>query len=154
MIVFDLRCRQAHVFEAWFGSSAAFEDQQARGLLACPICGDGEIVKAVMAPNVAAKSNSRSVVAPPAATPTEPTLSPETMKAALHALAQAQAQALEKSQWVGRAFADRARAIHVGEIADAPIHGEATLAEAKALVEEGVPIAPLPFPVIPPDAVN
>ncbi len=154
MIVFDLRCRQAHIFEAWFGSSAAFEDQQARGLLACPICGDDEIVKAVMAPNVAAKGNSRSVPAPRVDAPTPPALDPETMKAALHALAQAQAQVLEKSQWVGRAFADRARAMHVGETAATPIHGETTLAEAKALVEEGVPIAALPLPVVPPDTVN
>jgi hypothetical protein len=154
VIVFDLRCRQAHIFEAWFGSSAAFEDQQARGLLVCPICGDDDIVKAVMAPNVAAKGNSRSVPALRADAPTPPALDPDTMKAALHALAQAQAQVLEKSQWVGRAFADRARAMHVGETAATPIHGETTLAEAKALVEEGVPIAALPLPVVPPDTVN
>jgi hypothetical protein len=154
VIVFDLRCRQAHVFEAWFGSSAAFEDQQARGLLACPMCGDDGIVKAVMAPNVGAKGNSRSVPAPHVEAAAPPALTPETMKAALHALAQAQAQALEKSEWVGRAFADRARAMHVGETAATPIHGETTLAEAKALVEEGVPIAALPLPVVPPDTVN
>lgn len=153
MIVFDLRCPNAHVFEAWFGSGAAFEDQRARGLLACPVCGDGEIVKAAMAPNVGTKGNSRSLAA--AAGPASGTVpTPQALKAALRALAKAQAQALEKSEWVGRAFADTARAMHEGEVTAAPIHGETTLAEAKALVEDGVKIAPLPLPVVPPDAVN
>lgn len=152
MIVFDLRCTQAHVFEAWFGSSAAFEEQRARGLLACPICGDGEIGKAAMAPNVGAKGNSRETAL--TRLPSETPPSPQAIKAALHALACAQAKALEKSQWVGRGFADQARAMHVGETAQTPIHGETTLAEAKALVEEGVPIAPLPLPIVPPDAIN
>lgn len=152
MIVFDLRCPQSHVFEAWFGSSAAYEDQRARGLLACPVCGDAEIVKAAMAPNVGAKGNTRSAIIAKPQNTAPP--SPAALKAALHALATAQAQALAKSQWVGRAFADTARAMHEGEVAAAPIHGETTLAEAKALIEEGVPVAALPLPIVPPDAVN
>ena len=150
--MFDLRCRQAHVFEAWFGSSAAFEDQRAGGLLACPLCGDAEIEKAAMAPNVGAKGNSRAVTLVKPRNDAPP--SPEALKAALLTLARAQAQVLEKSQWVGRAFADTARAMHEGERPAAPIHGETTLAEAKALVDDGVPIAALPLPVVPPDAVN
>lgn len=152
MIVFDLRCSRAHVFEAWFGSSTAFDEQRDRGLLACPICGDGEIAKAVMAPNVGAKGNSRrEIVARPR--PDVPA-GPQAIKGVLRALAAAQAQALETSQWVGRAFAERARAMHVGETPSEPIHGEATLAEARALVEEGVAVAPLPLPIVPPDAVH
>ena len=152
MIIFDLRCREAHVFEAWFGSSAVFEEQRAGGLLTCPICGDGEIEKAAMAPNVAAKGNGRNV---PAAQPrSDPAPSPEALKAALHMLAKLQKHALEKSQWVGRAFADTARAMHDGDRPAAPIHGETTLAEAKSLVEDGVPIAALPLPIVPPDAIN
>ncbi|MEG3150255.1 DUF1178 family protein [Sphingomonas sp. ZT3P38] len=147
MIVFDLRCANDHVFEAWFGSSDAFEEQRGRGLLSCPICSDGDIGKAVMAPNIPAKGNRQS--APPADAPT-----PAVMKAAIRALAEAQARALEKSEWVGSAFADRARAMHLGETDQAPIHGQATLGEARALAEEGVPIAPLPFPVPPPEAIN
>ena len=147
MIVFDLRCASGHVFEAWFGSSDAFEDQRGRGLLLCPICGASDIGKAVMAPNIAAKGNTQ------APTPTE-TLSPAVMKAAMQALAQAQRKALEKSEWVGSAFADRARAMHVGDVDPAPIHGQATLGQAKELADEGVAIAPLPFPIVPPDAVN
>lgn len=151
MIVFDLRCSGEHVFEAWFASSGAFEDQRARGLLSCPLCGDADIGKAVMAPNIPAKGNRRD----PATTGTgteAPT--PATMKAAIRALAEAQARALEKSEWVGRAFADRARAMHAGDADPAPIHGEATMGEARALADEGVAIAPLPFPVVPPEAIN
>lgn len=151
MIVFDLRCSGAHVFEAWFASSGAFEDQRTRGLLSCPICGDGDIGKAVMAPNIPAKGNRTNIVAP---APAAEAPSPEVMKAAIRVLAAAQAKALEKSEWVGRAFADRARAMHAGETDHAPIHGEATIGEAKALAEEGVTIAPLPFPVVPPEALN
>ncbi|WCM29310.1 DUF1178 family protein [Sphingomonas sp. QA11] len=151
MIVFDLRCSGEHVFEAWFASSGAFEDQRARGLLSCPLCGDVDIGKAVMAPNIPAKGNRKDVDAPVTATEA-PT--PAAMKAAIRALAEAQARALEKSEWVGRAFADRARAMHAGDADPAPIHGEATIGEAKALADEGVAIAPLPFPVVPPEAIN
>ncbi len=141
MIVFDLRCaRDGHVFEAWFASSAAFDDQKARGLLACPSCGTDEIEKAMMAPNVAPKGN-RGVARAEA-------------KALLAKLATAQARALAGSRWVGGEFAAEARAMHAGDKPDAPIHGQASVAEARQLVEEGVPIAPLPLPVTPPETVN
>lgn len=150
MIVFDLRCAYAHVFEAWFGSSAAYEDQRTRGMLSCPICGDGEIVKAAMAPSVPAKGNARSM--PVAAADGVPNV--EAIKAALHMLACKQAEVLAKSTWVGRDFAGRARAMHDGAEPHAPIHGQATQAEAEALVEDGVQVAPLPLPVAPPEVLN
>lgn len=154
MIVFDLRCSQAHVFEAWFGSIGAFEEQRERGLLSCAICGDRAVAKAVMAPNVGAKGNSRSDgIASRSDAPT-PAPTPEAIKTALGALAKAQAHLLESSQWVGRGFADQARAMHVGETAPTPIHGETTLAEAQALLEDGVAIAALPLPVVPPRSIN
>ncbi|QDZ07363.1 DUF1178 family protein [Sphingomonas panacisoli] len=142
MIVFDLKCGAGHVFEAWFGSSDDYADQQARGLVDCPICGDRSIDKAVMAPAVGTKTNRQMDVTPAA------------MKAAMAALAAAQSKALEGSEWVGASFAGRARAMHEGTEDHAPIHGQATIAEAKALVEDGVAVAPLPLPVIPPDACN
>ncbi|MDQ2879663.1 MAG: DUF1178 family protein [Pseudomonadota bacterium] len=151
MIVFDLRCASAHVFEAWFASSDAYDEQRERGLLACPVCGDGEVGKAVMAPNVGTKGNGRSVHGAPASGD-EPT--PAAMKAALRALAKAQATMLRTSEWVGTAFADRARAMHIGDETPATIHGQTTRAEAHALIEEGVPVAPLPLPVAPPDTIN
>ena len=143
MIVFDLRCRGGHVFEAWFASSAAYEDQVARALVACPICDDHDVAKAVMAPRVSAKGNTVPTTADAAK-----------VKAALAGLAAAQAKALEGSTWVGKRFADRARAMHEGAEPHATIHGQATLAEAKSLAEDGVPVAPLPLPVTPPERTN
>ncbi|MDG2532205.1 DUF1178 family protein [Sphingomonas sp. HITSZ_GF] len=151
MIVFDLKCGAGHVFEAWFGSSAAWEEQRTAGLVACPICGGSDVAKAVMAPNVGAKGNQAAVA--PAVAPGAP-VPPEAIKAAMAALAAAQAKALEGSKWVGTAFADKARAMHQGEAPHAPIHGQTSAAEAVALIEEGVPVAPLPLPVVPPEACN
>jgi hypothetical protein len=155
MIVFDLSCQQGHRFEGWFGSSADYEDQHARGLLACPTCGSGEVSKAPMAPAVPAKGNTRAdAPAPAAAQPMANTPMPPEVQKALAALAKAQAEALRNSTWVGDKFADETRKMHYGERDEAPIHGQASLAEAKALIEEGVPVAPLPFPVAPPDKLN
>jgi len=129
------------VFEAWFASSTAYEEQRTRKLVSCPVCGDTRVTKAVMAPRVSAKGNAMTSV------PTE-------VKAALKALAAAQAKALDGSRWVGKKFAEEARAIHAGDQPNETIHGQATLAEAKALKEDGVPVAALPLPVPPPDAIN
>ena len=149
MIIFDLKCGpQGHVFEAWFASSAAFDDQQARGLVACPLCGSAEIAKAPMAPAVPAKANSRGTAPAPASSALEEA------KAMLAAAAAAQKRLLAGSEALGDRFAAEARAIHLGDADPRPIHGEATLAEAESLIEEGVPIAPLPFPVIPPGEEN
>lgn len=166
MIVFDLRCPAGHVFEAWFGSSTAYEVQRAQGLVVCPMCGDTGIEKAVMAPNVAAKGNQRpdpvrapappvaagAAPVPPAAAEAGPP--PEMVKAAMAALATLQARMLEKSQWVGSAFADRARAMHLGDEPAATIHGQTTPEQARELIEEGVPVTPLILPVVPPEACN
>jgi hypothetical protein len=160
MIVYDLACTDGHRFEGWFGSSGDFEDQRARGLLACPQCGASDVTKAPMAPAVPAKGNSRQEVLPPEAPrPSEAramanTPLPPEMKQALKALAKAQAEALKSSTWVGDKFAEETRKMHYGERDEAPIHGQASLAEAKALIEEGVPVAPLPFPVAPPEKLN
>ena len=169
MIVYDLKCANDHVFEVWFASSQAYEDQRARGLVACAFCGSTEVGKAVMAPRLNAKGNQRDASLPavidapstpsPVSISNAPTSAPAPaeiakLQAVLHALAQAQSKALEQSTWVGRDFADRARAMHYGEEDHAPIHGQAVHDEAAALVEEGVAVAPLPFPVIPPDAKN
>lgn len=152
MIVFDLKCGGGHVFEAWFGSSADYDTQRESGLVACPLCGDTGVAKAVMAPNVAAKGNSRSEPTVPLASSGAP--APEAMKAMLGEMAKLQAKLLEGSSWVGRDFAERARAMHHGERERESIHGEATPQEAKALIDEGIEVAPLPLPVVPPDATN
>ncbi len=147
MIVFDLRCGGGHVFEAWFGSSQAYEAQREGGMIACPMCGSGEVAKAVMAPNVGAKGNS-GAIAPSTERP------PEAVKAAIAMIAATQAKMLEGSKWVGLSFADRARAMHAGEEAQAAIHGQATAEQARDLIEDGVPVASLPLPVVPPEACN
>ncbi|MBB5686978.1 DUF1178 family protein [Sphingobium boeckii] len=155
MIVFDLKCGNAHVFEVWFGSSEDYEAQRARGLVNCPYCGDGIIEKAAMAPRVSAKGNTTAAPSQslPVAMPDQ-TPAPAEMKAMLGALARMQSEMLSKSQWVGRKFADKARAMHLGETDHSPIHGEVSIGDAKALQEEGVPVAALPFPVVPPEAQN
>ena len=133
MIVFDLRCEDSgDVFEAWFQSSADYGLQLERGLVRCPSCQSTNVAKAPMAPRVPAKSAD----------------SPLTR------LAAAQAKALENSEWVGDRFAHEARSIHLGETKARPVHGNATAAEAKSLIDEGVPVAPLPLPVVPPNQVN
>lgn len=154
MIVYDLACTTGHRFEGWFGSSDDFEDQRARGLLACPACGVCDVTKAPMAPAIPAKGNQRQEVLPPETRPMANTPMPPEVQKALAALAKAQAEALKSSTWVGDRFAEETRKMHYGERDEAPIHGQASIEEAKALIEEGVPVAPLPFPVAPPEKLN
>lgn len=163
MIVFDLECRAGgHRFEGWFGSSEDFAGQQERGLLCCPVCGSGDVGKAVMAPNVARKGNQLAEVRPASPAPKAPAtpvsntpapLPPEAV-AVFRAIATAQAEALKSSRWVGGDFAEEARAMHYGEQPHQAIHGQATPDEARELVEEGVEIAPILFPVVPPGEAN
>jgi hypothetical protein len=150
MIVFDLACADDHRFEGWFASSAAFAEQRARGLVTCPHCGSAEVAKAPMAPAVPVKGNVRAEAVARSVTGRLP---PELAKA-VQALANAQANALKDSTWVGERFADESRAMHYGERDHATIHGQATPEQAYALVEEGITVSPLPFPVAPPDEVN
>jgi hypothetical protein len=133
MIVFDLQCEESgDRFEAWFRSSADYEDQRERGLVQCPMCQSNRVAKAPMAPRVPKKGNTLN----------------------LGQLAAFQAELLKGSDWVGDRFAEEARAMHLGEIEQRPVHGNATAAEAKSLIEEGIPVAPLPLPITTPDQVN
>jgi hypothetical protein len=133
MIVFDLQCRDGgETFEAWFRSTADYEEQQTAGLVQCPMCQSANVGKAPMAPRVPRKGSGNP----------------------LAKLAAMQAEMLKESRWVGDQFADTARAMHVGEIEREVVHGSATLEQAKSLVDEGVPVAPLPLPVTPPSQVN
>jgi hypothetical protein len=133
MIVFDLQCRDGgETFEAWFRSTADYEEQRAAGLVQCPVCQSANIGKAPMAPRVR-RDGADSPVA---------------------RLAAMQAELLKDSRWVGDEFTDTARAMHSGEIAPAQVHGNATLDQAKSLADEGIPVAPLPLPVVPPSQLN
>lgn len=164
MIVFDLVCTPGgHRFEGWFGSSADFADQQARGLVCCPQCGLAAVAKAPMAPSVGRKGNQALAVRPAeplkAVAPAKPQpmvageLPPQAVKM-LKAMAKVQAEALKTSRWVGSDFAEQTRAQHYGERETETIHGQATLKQAKDLLEEGIAVMPLPFPVAPPDETN
>ena len=133
MIVFDLQCRDGgETFEAWFRSNAEYEEQRAAGLVECPVCGGANVAKAPMAPGVPSKASGN----------------------ALARLAAIQAEVLANSRWVGDDFAATARAMHSGEIAPEPVHGQASLADARSLADDGIPVAPLPLPVVPPTQVN
>jgi hypothetical protein len=149
MIIFDLKCApQAHVFEGWFGSSSDYEDQQARGLVSCPVCGSGEVGKAVMAPAVPPKGNSKAGARELFSG------DPGDVKRMLAALAAEQKRILAQSEHVGERFAEEARAIHLGEADARAIHGRATKEQAESLLEEGIAVAPLPFPVVAPGEEN
>ncbi|MEO0699066.1 MAG: DUF1178 family protein [Pseudomonadota bacterium] len=160
MIVFDLTCEHGHRFEGWFGSSDDFESQLSRGLVACPECGTSAVMKAPMAPAVPAKSNTKAERLPVAKArddskaPVANHEMPAEVQQAMAKLAEAQAAALKNSTFVGGDFAKQSREMHYGERDETPIHGQATLKEAKELVDEGVPVAPLPFPVAPPEKLN
>ncbi len=155
MIVFDLSCANGHRFEGWFGSSDDYAGQQALGLVSCPQCGSAAVEKAPMAPAVPRKGNREPAASlVPAKQAMARGAMPPEVAEALGKLAEAQAKALAQSRWVGDAFAEQTRAMHYGEQDAETIHGQASLEEAQALFEEGIPVAPLPFPVAPPDELN
>jgi hypothetical protein len=150
MIVYDLCCDEGHRFEGWFGSSDDFAVQRQRGLVACPRCGSTAVDKAPMAPAVPKKGNQRVEAKRPVSGGSVP---PEAA-AMLQRLAEMQAETLKTSTWVGEAFAEQSRAIHYGEREPEAIHGQASAIEARDLVDEGITIAPLLFPVAAPDELN
>lgn len=159
MIVFDLECRAGgHRFEGWFASSEDFIGQQARGLVTCPVCGAPEVEKALSAPRLTRKGNQLPAESPApraeASVPMAGGTLPAEAVAMLKAVATAQAEMLKSSTWVGENFAEDARAMHYGEKDAAMIHGRASPDEVKGLIEEGVPVAPVIVPVVPPGEVN
>lgn len=139
MKVFNLRCGSQHVFEGWFGSEADFQDQQARGLVSCPMCGDTALEKMLSAPRLNLGAVPSEVSAP-AAAPGTPPLNPEIQARAWQAMREVVAQ----SEDVGERFADEARRMHQGDIEARQIRGRASMQDTLALLEEGVPVLPLP----------
>ncbi len=154
MIVFDLCCSGDHRFEAWFANSDSFGDQQARGLIRCPVCGDGDVKKAVMAPRVGTKTNRQPSVQAPTTALDSGEPSPELIRKLLADIAAKQAEILPQSRWVGRDFADAARAMHEGRAPEDLIHGQASPEEAEALRDDGIAAMPLLVPIVPPEAAN
>jgi hypothetical protein len=132
MIRYALACEHEHEFEGWFGASADFDDQQARGLVACPVCESKAVRKQIMAPAVAGTRRD------------SPDMSPQMRQVMMETLGKVRQHVEDNFDYVGDSFAKEARAIHEGRSEDRGIYGEATPAEVKKLAEEGVPVAPLP----------
>jgi len=134
MIKYALQCDAAHPFEGWFGSSADYDDQSARGLVSCPVCGSRGVSKQIMAPAVTGTKAQRSA----------PAVDPRMREMMMTALGEVRQHVEDNFDYVGDAFAKEARAIHEGKSEERGIYGEASPTEVKALVEDGVRVAPLP----------
>lgn len=143
MIRYALTCDGAHDFEAWFGSSADYDDQASRGLVECPFCGSHAVSKQIMAPAVAGTKRS-----------TPPDVAARMQGMMMQAARQVRAHVEANFDYVGDAFAREARAIHEGRSEAREIYGEATPEEVRALKADGVPCAPLPKPPPDPSQVN
>lgn len=144
MIRYALKCANDHGFDSWFASAEAYDSLLRTGRVSCPECGISKVGKMLMAPSVrpgrAAASAEASTPSDAASRPLSANAHP--MEAALKALRKHLA---ETSEYVGPRFASEARAIHAGEAPERIIHGEARLDEVKELLEEGLPVAPLPI---------
>jgi hypothetical protein len=138
MIRYTLQCDQDHRFESWFQSAEAFEKLQAARMVTCSDCGSQQVSKALMAPAV---RPAKTATGTPS---TAPSLSAPTPQAET-AIAELKKHIEATSEYVGMNFVTEARAMHRGESPERAIYGEAKLADARALIEEGVPVAPLPF---------
>jgi hypothetical protein len=157
MIRYSLRCERGHAFESWFQSSSAYESQEKRKLVNCPVCGSAKVERAIMAPQIVSKKDRDRTEAPaPAATPAPevaaPTSTPLLMaqERELRAkLKELRDHIVKNADNVGERFPNEARKMHYGDIEHRPIYGEASPDEARALIEEGVEVSPLP--VLPDD---
>jgi hypothetical protein len=157
MIRYALNCDNGHGFESWFPSSAAYDSQAKRRLVSCPQCGSVKVQKAIMAPQIARKKGRDRAAEPvaaetPAATPTSEA-APETTATPLLMAQERELRAKLKqlrdhitatADNVGPDFPNEARKMHYGESKHRPIYGEASPEDARALIEEGIEVAPLP----------
>jgi hypothetical protein len=145
MIRFALRCARGHEFETWFQSGAVFDAQAKAGLIACPLCRATEVSKAIMAPAVASRARIEpSESAPKTKSQTAVALFGQRdleLRAMINAFRK---RVFEVAEDVGTGFAEEARKIHDGLVPERAIHGQAKYEEARALLEEGVAILPLP----------
>jgi hypothetical protein len=137
MKVLNLQCAHAHGFEGWFGSEDEFQEQLARGLVECPLCGETAVTKMPSAPrlNLGAgePAPKRDVV-----TTNDASMQAEWLKMVRHVMA--------NTEDVGERFPDEARRIHYGETEERNIRGQASVEETQALLEEGIGVLPLPTP--------
>jgi hypothetical protein len=154
MIHYNLRCAKGHAFESWFQSSSAYEAQEKRKLVSCPVCGSTKVERAIMAPRILSKkgrdttaSDQLPVPAPAAevVSPSSPTPLLMAQEAELRTkLKELRDHIVKNADNVGEKFPNEARKMHYGDIEHRPIYGEASPDEAKALIDEGVEVMPLP----------
>jgi hypothetical protein len=142
MIQFTLKCADGHRFDSWFQSAEAFEKLRAAGMVCCAVCGTQQVDKALMAPRV--RPADKTAAAPTADAPRDPALSAPATQTE-QAMTALKRKIEENSDYVGRNFAQEARDIHDGTAPERSIYGEARPDEARKLIEDGVPVAPLPF---------
>ena len=141
MIKYALACDQAHEFESWFPSSGAYDEQRRRGFVTCPICDSPKVEKQIMSPQVARKDR-----APAAACAPQPVAILSEKERELRGMLRALREHVERTaENVGERFPEEARRMHYGEAEHRSIYGEANPAEARALIEEGIPVHPLPL---------
>jgi hypothetical protein len=131
LIVYSLSCAKGHEFEGWFRDSGAFDEQSKTGKLVCPTCNSRKVSKAMMAPAVSGTKKK-----------SEPTAGE--LREMRQFMTGLRKHIEQNADNVGKDFAEEARKIHYGEVEHRHIYGEATLQEAKELVEEGVDVAPMP----------
>ena len=129
MIRYDLKCAKGHRFESWFGSSADYDKLKSAGLVSCAVCGEASVEKAIMAPRVVKSVSPLSAPASPAE----------------QAVKELRKKIEDNADNVGTNFAAEARAMHDGEAPERPIYGEAKIEDAKSLIDDGIPVAPLPW---------
>ncbi|WP_316395903.1 DUF1178 family protein [Bradyrhizobium sp. 33ap4] len=149
MIRYTLRCERGHQFESWFQSSSAYESQERRHLIDCPSCGSSEIERAIMAPQVVSKKGREpaqpALAAPVEATGNESTSLMMAQERELRSkLKELRDHIVKNADNVGDRFPNEARKMHYGDIEHRPIYGEASPEEARALIDEGVEVSPLP----------
>jgi hypothetical protein len=160
MIRYHLRCERGHAFESWFQSSAAYESQEKRKLVSCPSCGSDKVERAIMAPRIVGKkgrdkaepmpvaaSTAATEAAAPASSST-PLLMAQERELRVK-LKELRDHIVKNADNVGERFPNEARKMHYGDIEHRPIYGEASPDEARALIDEGVEVSPLP--VLPDD---
>ncbi len=135
MIHYALVCAEGHEFDSWFRDSDSFDAQAEKGLIACPFCQTTQVTKAVMAPHI-----SRGALR----CEPGPDLLDERHAQLRQMIRELQATIVAATEDVGERFPDEARAIHEGDAAERPIRGRASLQEAKALIEDGIEILPIP----------
>jgi hypothetical protein len=153
MIRYSLRCEHDHSFESWFQDSAAYDSQVKRKLVSCPVCGSAKVEKAIMAPRIVSKKGREKSPAPTPVEATAPAEAPANEPTSLMMAQERELRAkikelrdhiVKSADNVGERFPNEARAMHYGDKEHRPIYGEASPEEARALIDEGVEVSPLP----------